>query len=249
MVAALSILFRLPMAWQGAAAYVTADGALSGLMALDVRDGGAHDVFVPHVPYSGSLKAILTAPLAALIDPARAFALVSVLFYAAFVAAVYRLAAATESARSGRSPSRRGLAAGLFAAFSPAFVTRYSLSNDGNYVEVLALGTWALVFALRGTDEPGRRSPWALAVGLLLGLAFWCHLLTVIPAAAIAVFLLIQSPRGAALAAPPALLGFTLGDLPGLLWNAANGWESFAYLLPGSTSSPSSSLATSAGKA
>jgi hypothetical protein len=53
LVVALAILFRLPMAGQGAAAYVTADGALSGLMALDVRDGRAHDVFVPHVPYSG----------------------------------------------------------------------------------------------------------------------------------------------------------------------------------------------------
>jgi hypothetical protein len=111
LVVALAILFRLPMAWQGAAGYVTADGALSGLMALDVRDGRAHDVFVPHVPYSGSLKALLTAPLAAVIDPARAFALVSALFYAAFVAAVYRLAAAT--ARDGPGdPSARGRAAG-----------------------------------------------------------------------------------------------------------------------------------------
>jgi 4-amino-4-deoxy-L-arabinose transferase-like glycosyltransferase len=112
-------------------------------------------------------------------------------------------------------------------------VTRYSLSNDGNYVEVLALGTWALVFALRWADEPARRSRWALAIGLLLGLAFWCHILAVIPAAAVAVFLLLQSPRDAALAAPPGVLGFALGDLPGLLWNAANGWESFAYLLRG----------------
>jgi hypothetical protein len=249
MVVALSILFRLPMAWQGAAAYVTADGALSGLMALDVRDGRAHDVFVPHVPYSGSLKAILTAPLSALIDPARAFALVSVLFYAAFVAAVYRLAAATDPGPPSHTPSPPGVAAGLFAAFSPAFVTRSSLLNAANYVEVLALGTWAPLLARRGAAEPARLSRRALTIGLLLGLAFWCHILAVIPAAAIAVFLLIQSPRRAALAAPPALLGFALGDLPGLLWNAANGWESFAYLVPGREPSPSSSLATSAGKA
>ena len=250
MVVALAILFRLPMAWQGAAGYVTADGALSGLMALDVRDGRAHDVFVPHVPYSGSLKALLTAPLAAVIDPARAFALVSVLFHAAFVAAVYRLAAAT--ARDGPGdPSARGLAAGLYAAFSPAFVTRYSLSNDGNYVEVLALGTWALVLALGGAEAPARR-PWrALAIGILLGLAFWCHILAVIPAAAVALFLLLESPREAAAAAPGAFLGFALGDLPGLLWNAANGWESFAYLIPGnvSSASTSSSAATTMGKA
>jgi len=250
LVVALAILFRLPMAWQGAAGYVTADGALSGLMALDARDGRAHDVFVPHVPYSGSLKALLTAPLAAMIDPARAFALVSVLFYAAFVAAVYRLAAAT--ARDARgAASSRGLAAGLYAAFSPAFVTRYSLSNDGNYVEVLALGTWALVLALGEAEDPARRPRRALAIGLLLGLAFWCHILAVIPAAAVALFLLLESPRDAAAAAPLAFLGFALGDLPGLVWNAANGWESFAYLIPGhvSTTSSSASLATAMGKA
>jgi hypothetical protein len=246
-VVALAVLFRLPMAWQGAAGYVTADGALSGLMALDAREGRAHDVFVPHVPYSGSLKAILTAPLAAVIDPARAFALVSVLFYAAFVAAVYRLGAAT--ARAPATPSAQGLAAGLYAAFSPAFVTRYSLSNDGNYVEVLALGTWALVLALRWAAEPGRRRPLAFAIGLLIGLAFWCHILAVIPAAAVAVFLLLESARDAVAAVPRALLGFALGDLPGLLWNAANGWESFAYLVPGGAPAASSSAPSSAGKA
>jgi hypothetical protein len=248
LVVVLAVALRLPMAWQGGAAYVTADGALSGLMALDVRDGRAHDVFVPHVPYSGSLKAILTAPLATVIDPARAFALVSVLFYAAFVAAVYRLAAATARDGPADAASTRGLAAGLYAAFSPAFVTRYSLSNDGNYVEVLALGTWALVLALRWAEEPPRRAPRALAIGLLLGLAFWCHILAVIPAVAVAVFLLVESPRDALAAAPLALLGFALGDLPGLLWNAANGWESFAYLVPGSASAGASAL-TLAGKA
>ena len=250
LVVALAILFRLPMAWQGAAGYLTADGALSGLMALDVRDGRAHDVFVPHVPYSGSLKALLTAPLAAVIDPARAFALVSLLFYAAFVAAVYRLAAATARDAPGAASSR-GLAAGLYAAFSPAFVTRYSLSNDGNYVEVLALGTWALVLALGGAEGSARRPRRALAIGLLLGLAFWCHILAVIPAAAVALFLLLESPRDAAAAAPAAFLGFALGDLPGLAWNAANGWESFAYLIPGNASSAATSIsvATAMGKA
>src|SRR6185503_6041869 len=49
------------------------------------------------------------------------------------------------------------------------FVTQYSLSNDGNYVEVLALGTWALWLAARFGDEPEHRSTLALAAGLLLG--------------------------------------------------------------------------------
>src|SRR6185436_7159724 len=71
----------------------------------------------------------------------------------------------------------------------------------------------------------------------------------VIPAVAVAVFLLLASPRDAALAAPAALLGFAAGDLPGLLWNAANGWESFAYLIPGHASSSSPAVVGAAGKA
>jgi hypothetical protein len=226
---ALAVLFRLPLAWQGGAGYVTADGALSGLMALDVRDGREHAVFVPHVPYSGSLKAHLTAPLAMAIDPARAFALVSVLFYAAFVAALPRLAAAA----AGPSRPLVPLGAGLYAAFAPAFVTRYSLSNDGNYVEVLAFGTWALVMAVRWAEEPRARARHAWAIGLLLGLAFWAHILAVIPAAAVGAFLLLERTPAVVAAVPRVLAGFALGDLPGLLWNATNGGDSFAYLRPG----------------
>lgn len=223
-----ALLFRLPMAMQGAAGYVTADGALSGLMALHVRDGVSHPVFVESVPYSGSLKAHLTAPLAAALDPARAFALVSVLFYVAFVGGLYRLAQAADP-----GDTFLPLAAGLYAAFAPPFVTRYSLSNDGNYVEVLALGTWALVLALRWIARGARGGTLALGMGILLGLAFWCHILAVIHAVTVAIVLLVADARRALRSAPLGLAGFGLGYLPGLLWNAAHGWESFAYLRPG----------------
>jgi len=159
LVITLTVLFRLPLAWQGAAGYLTPDGALSGIVALHVRDGIDHLVFVPHVPYSGSLKSHLTAALAALIDPARAFALVSVFFYALFVAAVYRLARLAAPDRPWVS-----LAAGLYLAFAPAFVTRYSLSNDGNYVEILALGMATGVTAIITLDG---ESNWFEGVQLL----------------------------------------------------------------------------------
>jgi hypothetical protein len=227
-VAAIAFLFRLPLAWHGAAAYTTADGALSGIVALHVRDGGAHDVFVPQVPYSGSLKSHLTALPARVIDPARAFALVSALFYAAFVAAVYRLAVLA----LGPAPA---LAAGLYAAFSPAFVTHYSLSNDGNYVEVLAFGSWALVLAARWLREAERRSLLALAMGLVLGLGFWCHVIVIVHAAAIGLMLLVVAPRDALRSLPALVFGFALGDMPALIWNAGNGWDSFRALLPGAS--------------
>ncbi len=85
----LALLFRLPLAWWGAWGYTTADGALSGTMALQIRAQSARDVFIPSEPYSGSLKPHLAASLTALsgISPVRSLALVSVLFYGVFVAA------------------------------------------------------------------------------------------------------------------------------------------------------------------
>ena len=79
------------------------------------------------------------------------------------------------------------LAAGLYLAFAPAFVTRYSLSNDGNYVEVLALGSAALlaVAAWSGVAHARARCPSSPAS--CSGLAFWCHILAVIPAAAVGI--------------------------------------------------------------
>jgi hypothetical protein len=222
---ALAFAFRLPLAWHGGAGYVTADGALSGIVALRIREGVERLVFVPHVPYSGSLKSHLAAALGLVVDLPRAFALVSVLFYCLFVAVAFLLAE-----RAWRR-SDLALAAGIYLAFAPAFVTRYSLSNDGNYVEVLALGSAALL-ALVAWDEDRARLTLPWIAGLLLGLAFWCHILAVIPTAAAVLFLL--GARRAAVPALPRLAGgFALGYVPGLLWNAANGGESFRYLLPG----------------
>jgi hypothetical protein len=229
--AAAALLFRLPFVVQTAANAVTSDGALSGIVMLRVMAGGEHFVYVPNVPYSGSLKSHLAAVLAfgLGLDPARAFALCSVLFYALFVAFVVRLAGVLPGATRATV-----LAAGLYAAFAPPFVTRYSLSNDGNYVEVLALGTWALFLAVRmapGGPWPGSR----LLLGLVLGLAFWSHLLALIPAVAVLAYLVVTDARGAVRSLPRVAAGWILGNAPGLYWNLAHGGESFQYLLPGGT--------------
>ncbi|MGH2671160.1 MAG: hypothetical protein ACRDH5_18960, partial [bacterium] len=228
LVVLLSLLFRLPFAWRGAVGYTTADGALSGIVALHAREGVAHHVFVPNVPYSGSLKSHMTAALSTVLDTPRSFTLCSLLFYGLFVAGLYRLALLAE-----RADRRFALGAGLYAAFAPAFVTRYSLSNDGNYVEVLALGVWALWLAVRWTQEPERRATLALPLGLLLGLAFWCHILTILYVAAVGLAFLRADARAALRSLPALALGATLGYLPGLLWNARNHWESLRYVVPG----------------
>ena len=73
-------------------------------MALHARDGVERLVFVPMVPYSGSLKSHLTAPLALVLDPAVSFALVSVLFYLAYLAGLFRLARLVAGPRAAVLP-------------------------------------------------------------------------------------------------------------------------------------------------
>jgi hypothetical protein len=235
-VLAVTAAFRLPVVFQGAAGAVTPDGALSGIVALHVRDGIDRHVFVPMVPYSGSLKSHLTAPLALLLDPAVAFALASMLFYLAFVAATCLLAssAGREAGLDERGALHLLLASGLYLAFSPPYLTRYSLSNDGNYVEVLGLGTWALLLAVRLVGDQTLRPLAALGTGILLGLAFWCHILAVIPTAAVGVVLLSGCGLRVFRVLPPLALGWVLGYAPGLLWNSLSDWGSFRYILPAS---------------
>jgi hypothetical protein len=225
----LAVLFRLPLAMQGGAGYVTPDGALSGIVALRLASGAERLVFVPSVAYSGSLKSHLTAALMAHTDPARAFALSSVLFYAVFVAAVFALGRAA----AGGDRRWTATAAALYVAFAPAFVTRYSLSNDGNYVEVLALGTLALLLALRWSQRTDPAGTLALWTGLLLGLAFWCHVLALAHVVTASLWMLLRGRGRGVRAAPAVLLGFLLGAWPAVLWNATHGWETVRYLVPG----------------
>lgn len=246
LVVALAALFRLPMAIRGAEGYTTADAALSGIVALHAREGVAHHVFVPSVPYSGSLKSHLAALLSAApgLDLAQAFALASLLFYALFAAGAFRLGGLV--ARPGREEAT-ALGAGLWVAFAPTFVTLYSLSNDGNYVEVLAFGAWALLLACRFLSDEPSRPRLALGIGLLLGLGFWAHILAIVHCVAIGLALALAAGRRAWRILPALAAGFVLGDLPGLLWNAANGWGSFLYLVPEHWSGAGRPAAESAG--
>jgi len=226
LVVALAFFARLPFVTHGAASVMTPDGTLYGNVTLRLLEGVEHPVFIPGQPYGGTLKSIVVAPVAMVMDPARAFALVSVLFYVLFVAGLYHLTAWLFGPRAA-------VLAGLYAAFPPVFVNRYSLSNDGTYVELLTLGTWALWLAARWANKRDDRTAVALTIGVLLGLGFWLHLLAVIHLAAIALAFALLGRRDA----PKSLLalgaGSALGAAPALLWNAVNAWQSFENLAPG----------------
>jgi hypothetical protein len=226
LVVGLAVFVRLPFVVHGAAAGITPDGAVYGSVALRIRQGAEHLVFLPSQPYGGTLKSHLAAPLMSLVDPARALALVSVAFYALFVAGIYRLA-------HWLFGGRTALLAGLYAAFSPVSLTRYSLNNDGTYVEVLALGVWALWLVARWSNEAEPRPLLILAAGLLLGVAFWCHIFAVIHLAVVALVIVFVGRRSAPRSLAAFAFGSVLGATPALLWNAANEWQSLEYFVPG----------------
>ncbi len=228
--------FRLPLLWHGSAGYLSADGALSGIVALRLVAGAEHHVFVPSVAYSGSLKSHVAALLMGALDPSRAFATASLAFYVLFTAGVFHLGLLFRERAAWAA-----VAGSLYVAFAPAFVTQYSLSNDGNYVEVLALGTWALWLAVRWVRDASAGAPLVAPIGLLLGLAFWCHLLAAVYLAPIALLMLWHDAPRTVRQAPPLVAGALLGCLPAILWNAANGWQSLGHFLPGELGSGAAS--------
>jgi hypothetical protein len=228
-VVALALLFRLPLVVQGAAGAVTPDGALSGIVALHARDGISHLVFVsasavqrqPEVAPDGAARAV--------VDPAVAFALVSVLFYAAFAAGVVRLAALVEGATPwdrARGRDLRGLRTGVRHALQRQHDGQL---RGGAGARDLGRGAGrALGARARGrAGRPGSRS--ACCSASRAGATSWRSSRSSPSASRCS-----SSTRGARFRAAPALaLGLVAGYFPALVWNAGNGWASFRYLLPG----------------
>jgi hypothetical protein len=222
---ALAVAYRFPALlhpW----GWVNRDGAYGAFVALHLRQGiRPAPVFTEGANYQGTLKAHLAALLGLLTGSRDLSGLMlgsSLLLYLVFVAATMSLARRL----GGRAAA---VGAGLFLAVSPRFLTVFSLNCVGQYVDVLALGGVALAVLARVLDEDrhGRAARGAyLAVGVLLGAAFWQQpvALSYIAAAGAAVVLRRRTWRDRWTLLVPA--GFLLGALPVLLWNAQNGWAS-----------------------
>jgi hypothetical protein len=220
-----AVAYRLPALihpW----AWVNRDGAYGAFVTLHLLRGvRPAPVFTEGANYQGTLKSHLAA-LLALVSGARDLSLLmtaaSLLLYLVFLASAMALARRV----GGRAAA---LAAGLYLALGPRFLTVFSLNCVGQYVDVLALGGAALALLARILDEDDQgfeaRGSY-LGLGALLGAAFWQQPVALSYAAVAAVVL---ASRAATRRDPWTLLvpaGAALGALPVLLWNMQHGWAS-----------------------
>jgi hypothetical protein len=229
-VTALALVYRLPALIQPWG-WVNTDGAYGAFVALRLLAGSRPaPVFTIGASYQGTLKGHLAALFSLLTgaeDLSRMLVLASVVLDLVFLIATMALAR-----RIGGRPA--ALASGLYLALGPKFLTVFSLNSVGQYVDVLALGGAALALVpplLQGEPSPHDRLR-ALAVGLLLGAAFWQQPVATCYAAAVFIALALRRGPGSGRRWGWALAGVVVGGLPVLIWNLRHGWASGAVLAP-----------------
>jgi hypothetical protein len=220
-VLAAATLVRLP-ALAAPAGLISSDSAVAGIIAQELRAGERPPpIYAPGFPYEGTLKPHLTALLARLVPAAGTpllYAIASHLLYLVWCAAVTLLAyrAAGGVAAAG---------AGLFMAVSPRFLAAFSLNNVGQYPDVNALGTMALLLLTRQPD--------LLACGFFLGLAAWQQLVAVYFVTAVALAALFTPHLRRPVSLVAGVVGFAGGSYPMWIWNARHGWATFDFFRRG----------------
>jgi hypothetical protein len=220
---AAAVAYRLPALlhpW----GWVNRDGAYGAFVTLHLLQGvRPAPVFTEGANYQGTLKSHVAA-FVALPTGARDLSFLmtaaSLILYLVFTASAVAVARRV----AGRPAA---VATGLYLALGPRFLTVFSLNCVGQYVDVLALGGVALAVLARMLDDERRgfeaRASY-LALGVLVGAAFWQQPVALSYAAVVA---LVLALRAGTWRDPWTLLvpaGGALGALPVLLWNLEHGW-------------------------
>ena len=148
---------------------IEADEAIVGLMAKHVAEGRPWPVFYYGQPYMGSFESLLVAGMFQLFGVGSfGLKLVPLLFSLLQVALVYTLAL--------RFTDRFGaFIASLLTAIGPSGLILWSTKARGGFIELVVLGTWALILAadILQARAPAKRR--FLLLGAVLGFAWWVN--------------------------------------------------------------------------
>jgi hypothetical protein len=201
----------------------SSDQAVPALMALEIRDHGTHPVFYWGVQYDGSLEPHLLSVVFRLLPPTVGTYRLVMLALAAAATLFVSLAVAAAFGR------RAGLLAGAYLAAGPSFLYFKLLASDGAYTSFFALTAASVYLTTAFSKETRiiRSRLLLLALGLVLGVAWWVTPLSVVLAGVVLAGLVL-TPR-AWLKLDRLLLlgaGFLGGAAPWLLENFRTGFAS-----------------------
>ena len=149
---------------------IDADEAIVGLMAKHIAEGGPIPIFYYGQHYMGSPEAIMAAGFFRLFGPSSfLLKLVPTLFSVWLILLIYLLAR--------RYTDRFGARVAAFlAAAGPVALIEWSTRARGGFIELVALGTLALIIATDILRRDRRLSSGEfIKLGLVLGLAWWMN--------------------------------------------------------------------------
>ena len=201
------------------------DEGMVGLQVLRILHG-ARPVFHPGQPYLAALESYLIAPLFAVFG-ANA---VTLKFVPLALSGVY---IGTTGWLAYRAFDRKVAAlSALLAAFAPTYLLVVGTKTWGATAETLVLGNLSLIctsMVFDGTRRQQRRA--LIALGLILGIAFWVSWLIMFYVVPIAIGLLLWGRAALRRWWWAAAVTFLIGSAPLWGYNLAHDWATFRYLL------------------
>lgn len=148
---------------------IDSDEAIVGLMAKHILETGQVPVFYYGQHYMGSFEPLVAALSFSFLGVNEfALKIVPLCFSIIFLFLVYRLASLLCSPAVGKL-------ALLLGAFPPSTLIIWSTKARGGFIEVLCIGTAALIATVYWCQKHNERTAYAILTGLLLGFGWWVN--------------------------------------------------------------------------
>lgn len=148
---------------------IDGDEAIVGLMGKHILEGRGIPTFYYGQHYMGSLEAIMASFYFLLFGSSPlTLQLVPVTWSLALIPIVYLLG------KSVKGPGA-GLVAALLTALPPPALIIWSTKARGGFIEIVVIGSLALLCAVRWLQTSPGRLRYPLVIGLLLGLGWWVN--------------------------------------------------------------------------